>query len=330
VNPQVTTLEAHVIQTRLTAAFGVEHPIVLAPMDVVSDARLAAAVSAAGGLGLVGGGYGDRRWLEKQLGDVPAGRVGCGFITWSLARRPELLDVALDHDLAAVFLSFGDPEPFAARIHAAGVPLICQVSTVAHARRAVEAGARAVVAQGGEAGGHSTGNRSTFTLVPEIADLLAHTAPDTLLLAAGGVADGRGLGAALCLGADGVVVGTRMWASAEAVGAAQAQRTALAHGADDTIRSTVYDLVREVDWPEIYNGRILRNDFVDRWHGDEQQLRERLPELRATFEQAKADDDYSIGNVIVGEGIGLIHEIEPAAVIVERMVREAEAALSRH
>lgn len=315
--------------TRLTSAFGLEHPIVLAPMDLVADARLASAVSSAGGLGLLGGGYGDREWLERQLAEVTPGSVGCGFITWSLARQPELLDLALDHGPAAVFLSFGDPVPFADRIHRAGTPLLCQVCDLEQARRAIEAGARAIVAQGGEAGGHGTGTRATFTLVPEVADLVAARAPDTLVLASGGIADGRGLAAALSLGADGAVVGTRLWATAEAAVPEDAQRRAMAATCDDTVRTTVYDIVRGTDWPEIYNGRLLRNDFLNRWHDREQELRSHLAEATRAFTRAKETGDYRIGNIIVGEAIGLIRDVRPAGDVLAEMVREAATALPR-
>ena len=129
-------------------------------------------ISRAGGLGLIGGGYGDGDWLEREFSAAGNERVGCGFITWSLAKKPELLEQALAKSPAALMLSFGSPAPFAARIKQSGVPMICQVQSMAHAREAVDAGADVIVAQGGEAGGHS-GSRSTFTLVPEVADFLA-------------------------------------------------------------------------------------------------------------------------------------------------------------
>ena len=165
------------LRTRLTERLGIEHPIISAPMGFVSGGRLAAAVSNAGGLGLIGGGYGDAEWLQREFLAAGNARVGCGFITWSLANNPALLDQVLERQPAALMLSFGSPAPFAERIRQAGVPLICQVQSMAHARAAVDAGADIVVAQGGEAGGHG-GHRATFTLVPEIADFLAGAAPD--------------------------------------------------------------------------------------------------------------------------------------------------------
>lgn len=187
------------LRTRLTERLAIEHPIIFAPMGIMAGGKLAAAVSAAGGLGLIGGGYGDAAWLDREFAAAGSARVGCGFITWSLANDTVLLEQVLAKRPAALILSFGSPVEFAARIRQSGVPMICQVQSMAHARAAVHAGADVIVAQGNEAGGHS-GARSTFTLVPEISDYLAREAPDTLLVAAGGVADGRSLAASLDAG----------------------------------------------------------------------------------------------------------------------------------
>jgi nitronate monooxygenase len=140
------------IRNRLTRVLGIEHPVLLAPMDLVSGGKLAAAVSHAGGLGLIGGGYGDSRWIERQWESAGNARIGCGFITWSLAKHPEALGDALARQAAAIMLSFGDPRPFAPAIRAGGALLICQVQTVAQAREAVEVGADVIVAQGTDGG----------------------------------------------------------------------------------------------------------------------------------------------------------------------------------
>ncbi|MFN3673295.1 MAG: nitronate monooxygenase, partial [Bosea sp. (in: a-proteobacteria)] len=199
------------LTTRLTRMLGIPHPILLAAMDIVSDARLTLAVSRAGGFGILGGGYGERAWLERQLPELSAAGLpfGVGFITWSLARKPDLLALALESKPAAIWLSFGDPAPFADQVKAAGCKLICQVQTVEMARDAVAKGADIVVAQGAEAGGHGA-SRGTFALVPAVADAVGDKA---VVVAAGGFADGRGLAAALMLGAEGVVLGTRLYAS---------------------------------------------------------------------------------------------------------------------
>ena len=130
------------MKTRLTEFFGIDHPIVSAPMALAAGGKLAAAVSSSGGLGLIGGGYGDPEWVAREFDRADGARVGCGFITWSLARNPDVLDATLDRQPAAIMLSFGDLHPFAKRIHAVGVPLIAQVQTLEHARLALDAGAQ--------------------------------------------------------------------------------------------------------------------------------------------------------------------------------------------
>jgi nitronate monooxygenase len=252
---------------RVTALLGIEHPVLLAPMDVVADGALAAAVSKAGGLGLIGGGYGEAEWLQREFAAAGNTRIGCGFITWSLAKQPDLLDHALDHAPAAIMLSFGDVSPFAGRIRAAGSKLICQVQTLAQARDAAAAGADIIVAQGTEAGGHGAA-RGTMTLVPEIVDRFPHLP----VVAAGGIADGRGLAAALMLGAEGVLMGTRFYASREAAGPAQAKRRILEVGGDDTLRSIVFDITRRNVWPAPFNGRVIRNAHAAKWFGRETEL----------------------------------------------------------
>jgi len=317
------------LTTRLTEFLGIEHPILLAPMAEVSGGRLAAAVTAAGGLGLIGGGYGDAGWLQRQFDEAQGAGVGVGFITWSLARNPEPLDAALARQPATIMLSFGDPMEFADRIHAANVPLTVQVQTLEQARRALDAGAEVIVAQGGEAGGHGMNSRSTFTFVPEIVDLVAKHSPSTLVVAAGGVADGRGLAAALALGADGVLVGTRLWTSTEALVTPEAQQRAVGASGDDTSRTRVYDIVRQRDWPGEYDLRLVTNPLIEAWHGNESELRARLPEAVSAFKKAVAEQDFNVVTPIVGEAISLVHDVRPAADIVRDMVGDAARILNR-
>jgi nitronate monooxygenase len=314
------------LHTRFTERFGIEHPIVSAPMDLVSTAELATAVSRAGGLGLIGGGYGDRDWLSRELAAAAGTRVGCGFITWNIDASH--IDLALAHEPAAVFLSFGDAGPYVEQIHRAGVPLICQVHDLAGVEEALRIGADAVCVQGGEAGGHGTGTRSTFTLVPEAADLIAEQRPDVPLLAAGGIADGRSVAAALALGADAVLAGTRFWATRQAAVARAAQARALAINGDATRRTGVYDIVRGKNWPHVYTGRVLANDFVARWHGHETELLEHLDAARAEYTHAVEADDVDLANVIIGEAIGQVHAIEDAGDVVRGMAAQAEDILT--
>jgi nitronate monooxygenase len=316
------------LSTRLTERFGLVHPVVLAPMAFAAGGRLAAAVSDAGGLGLIGGGYGDRGWIDAQFDEAGPADVGCGFITWSLARKPGLLDHVLDREPRAIMLSFGDPRPFAPRVREAGVPLLCQVQSRGDAELALEAGADVIVAQGAEAGGHSV-RRATLTLVPEIADLLAARSAQTLLCAAGGIADGRGLAAALVLGADGVLVGSRLWATVEADVPEAMQAAALAADGDGTIRTRVMDIARGLAWPERFTARVLRNRFTDDWHGREAELRRAGEEVARAWADGWTAGDPERSNTFVGEAVGLIRAIEPAGAVVERMAAEAAALLGR-
>ena len=316
------------LHTRLTEALGIEHPIISAPMAFAAGGKLAAAVTAAGGLGMIGGGYGDAEWLEREFAEAGNARVGCGFITWSLAKRPELLDLVLTRSPAAVMLSFGSPLPYGKHIKAAGAKLICQIQNMEHARAAMDVGADIIVAQGAEAGGHGL-VRSTFTLVPEVADFLAKVAPSTLLLAAGGLADGRGLAAALMLGADGALIGSRFWASSEALVHGALQNAALGADGDATIRTTVVDVVRKIDWPKPFTARVMKTNFVNEWHGREVELASSqvLDGEMKRYVSAMQNGDPANTGVWVGEATGLIRDVRPAADLLLSMVSEAERLL---
>ncbi len=311
------------IRNRLTQTLGIEHPVLLAPMDLVSGGRLAGAVSQAGGLGMLGGGYGDGEWIEQEWTRAGNARIGCGFITWSLAKRPGLLDAALRHQPAAVMLSFGDPRPFAPAIRAAGARLICQVQTLAQAREASDAGADVIVAQGTEAGGHGQ-SEPLFTLLPQVVD----ACPGTPIVAAGGIADGRGLAAAMMLGAEGVLMGTRFYASQEADGHPDAKRRIVEAAGGQTVRSIVFDLSRRNRWPAPYTGRLLRNAHLERWLGHEDELEARSEEIGREYVDARTRGDFDIAGVIAGEACALIRDIPPAGDIVARIVSEAERLLA--
>jgi nitronate monooxygenase len=309
-------------------------------MALATGGQLAAACAQAGALGLVGGGYGDLTWTQREYTlatellrkqpDAHA-RLGCGFITWKLDENAEALDWVLTQQPCAIMLSFGDPRPYAARIHEAGAALICQVQRLDQVALALEAGAAVIVAQGGEAGGHGANaleGRSTFTLVPEIADHLATHAPDTLLLAAGGVADGRGLAAALMLGADGALVGSRLWATTESLAAPGAKTQATHTNGDGTARSQVFDILRRKNWPAPYDFRAIRNDL-------HRQLETNIAALQANPETARADydagvkaGDFSKAHATVGEGVGLIADIAQASDVLARMSEQAIRVLT--
>ena len=316
------------LRTRLTEAFGLDHPVIQAPMAFAAGGKLAASVSKAGGLGLIGGAYGDADWLDAQFLEAGNTEIGCGFITWAVKEKRDLVRSVLARNPKALFLSFGNPEALASDCAAADVPLICQIQTVRDARHAIECGASVLIAQGAEAGGHGE-SRATFTLVPEVADLIAKTSPDTLLCAAGGIADGRGLAAALMLGADGVLVGSRFWASEEALVHPNMHEAAVHSNGDDTIQSSVMDIARRLEWPERYGARVLKNDFTERWHDNVASLLENQDVEADKWRDAWTKGDVDVANTFVGEGVGMINTVEPAAVILHRMVEEAETHLAR-
>lgn len=311
------------ISTRITALLGLTHPILLAPMDIVADGRLAAAVSQAGGFGIIGGGYGDEAWLMRELDAAGTAKVGVGFITWSMAKKPRLLDLALERKPAAIMLSFGDVAPHGDKIKRAGARLICQIQTLAQAKDALANGADILVAQGAEGGGHGV-SRGTMPLVPAVVD----AARGVPVVAAGGIADGRGLAAALMLGADGVLMGTRFLASIEAAADAKAKDRVVNAAGDRTIRGILFDIARNNVWPAPYTGRVLQNEFSERWRGRESELMQNRERESARYAEARAGNDFETAAVIAGEAVDLIGEILPAAEIVERTAREAERLIT--
>lgn len=311
------------IQTRLTEFLGIEHPIISAPMAFAASGRLAAAVSAAGGLGLIGGGYGDAAWLEESFEEAGNQPVGCGFITWSLAENPSLLDLVLERRPQAMMFSFGDASTFVEKAKSQDTKVICQVQSVAQARDAADWGADIIIAQGSEAGGHGA-IRATLPFVPAVVDAVGDRA---IVVAAGGIADGRGLAAALTLGAEGVLMGTRFYCSEEAMVETEAHDLAVAANGDGTVKSSVVDHVRGKTWPSPYKLHTLPNTYLDKWHGNEDALLAQIEQESQAYDQAGADSDYNIRAVIVGEGVGLISSTEPAAAIIENCIAEAIASL---
>ena len=312
------------IRTALREAFDLQHPIALAPMASVSGGRLAAVVSNAGGLGLVGGGYGDPNWLREELSlarNEAERPWGVGLITWHATH--ETVELALSYEPHAFMLSFGDPAPYVPTIKEVGCQLICQVQDVEGALVAEAAGADFIVAQGTEAGGHGTERASTLPLVPAVIDAVSATP----VLAAGGIADGRGLAAAMMLGAQGVLIGTRFYASIEALGHEQAKERIVAAKGNETKRTRIFDVVRGLEWPEDYTGRALRNLFLERWDGREEELAAALDAEGPTFREAVQKGDTDIAMIWCGEAADLISDVPTAAELVRRISTEAEACL---
>ena len=269
------------LHTPLTELFGIDHPIVLAPMGDVSGGRLAAAVSEGGGLGLIGGGRGDLTMLATECAlarENTEKPCGVGLLTWAV--NQQIVDWVIAQRPAAIMLSFGDPGPFAKAVHDADIPLLSQVHTLDEAKQALDAGVQVLVAQGREAGGHH-GGRSTLPFVPAVVDL-AHGTP---VLAAGGIGDGRGLAAALTLGAAGAMIGTRFEATHESLLSAAESKVMLKAKAEDTTTGRAIDIAArplETRWPAQYPARTLRSVFSTCFTPSAAALRRMLPALPAS------------------------------------------------
>jgi nitronate monooxygenase len=274
---------------------------------------------------MIGGtSRGGADWLRTQIRAVRArtGRpFGVGFIS-SFPGTDDLVQVALDERVAAINHSFADPTPFVGPAHARAVRVFAQVQTVADAVRAAAAGVDVIVAQGTEAGGH-TGRAGTLALVPAVVDAVG----EVPVVAAGGIADGRGLAAVLLLGAVDGWLGTRFVASHEWSGGDWQQRAVLAATADDTVRTTVFDRVREAPFPQGIADRVLRNGFTESWGSRLADIESERPVLRRELEEAAQRGDATMVDISAGVAAGLIRSLEPAGVIVRRIVDEATRAL---
>ena len=319
-------MAAMALSTAFTRLFSLRHPIALAPMGGSAGGALAAAVSNGGGLGLLGGGSGDPDWLARELPIVADGTDkpwGVGFQSWAV-------DVAavmqvLKHSPRAVMLSFGDPRAFLAPIRQAGAALILQVTDLEEARQAVDLGADVIVAQGTEGGGHGARRgRSTLPFVPVVVDLAAPTP----VLAAGGIADGRGVAAALALGAAGALIGTRFQATAEVLADPSVTRAIIEGSGEDTERSTVLDIARGSRWPSKYPARTLGHPFLDEWRGREDELAANADARRA-YQDGVARGDLPPQPVWASEAIDLISDLPSAAELVGILAAQAEEALAR-
>ncbi len=311
------------LSTAFTDVMSIEYPIALAPMGGSAGGALAAAVSNGGGLGLIGGGRGNRAWMERELAIVTSRTDkpwGIGFLTWAI--DDDIISWALDQQPHAVMLSFGDPGQFAQRVRAADVPLIIQVTDLDEAQRALDVGADLIVAQGSEAGGHG-GRRATLPFVPMVVDLAAPVP----VLAAGGIADGRGLAAVLALGAAGALIGTRFQVSHEAIVDPEISKAIIdGHGAD-TERTRVLDIAAGFGWPAKYTARVLRNAYVDTWRDREDELAHDEEALRV-YGEALDGRDIDAVSIWCSDAIDLITEIDSATNLVHRLAADAVTALT--
>jgi len=316
------------MRTRLTDLLGVEHPVMLAGMGGVSYAELAAAVSSAGGFGCLGAStMGDDKMVEEMAAvravtDKP---FGVDLLTAMPGGMTEQVKQVIEGGASAFVAGLGVPTEVVDLCHDHDVVVVSMCGKVEHAVRAVEAGCDLVVAQGTEAGGH-TGQVASFPLVPQVVDAVGDRVP---VVAAGGIFDGRGLAAALALGADGVWVGTRFIATPEARSVLGYKDTLLASREDQTTVSRAYSGKTM---------RVVRNTYTDYYDAHPDELKKFPEQLGVSYGNGAmhlGGDSFSDGVDVdkecypAGQGVGGITELVPAAVLVERFVTEAEAALDR-
>jgi enoyl-[acyl-carrier protein] reductase II len=310
------------IRTPLTERLGITYPIIQAGMGGVARAELVAAVSNAGGLGVIGAGFMSPAQLReeirkvKDLTDKPFG------VDLLLARdwpgQEEMMEVIIEERVPVFASGLGNPAPYVEALHQAGITVMAVVGTVRHARRVVEGGTDIVVAQGTEGGGH-TGRIATLALVPQVVDAVAPTP----VVAAGGIADGRVLVAALALGACGVWVGTRFVATHEAFAHQNYKQKILQATEEDTVVTRAF---RGKDC------RVIRNRYVELWQDRQAEIQPFPFQMMVDPEKMEAavlHGDTDMGIMLAGQIAGAVREVKSAGDIVREMMEEAEAVLSR-
>ena len=314
------------LTTPVCDLFGMTHPVVLGGMALGTNPDLVAAVSNAGGLGIQGcggrppGAIAELAAAIRDRTDRPFGLnlllfvAGEAEIAATVAPRPPVVSTAwatADQPLAELF----------AQAHEAGAKVLHMVSTVPEAERAAEAGADAIVAQGTEGGGH-VGLMGTMVLVPMVARAVAPVP----VIAAGGLANGAGLAAALMLGAQGALFGTRFLATTEASIPDAYKQVLVDSDGHNTVVTELPDVANSTVWPGAY-ARIERNRFYETWAGREGELRYRHTEAAASAWRALEAGDTDNAFLYTGQTAGLIDAIEPARDVVQRIVAEAAERL---
>jgi nitronate monooxygenase len=312
-----------VLRTRFAEKYGLRYPIAGAPMATASSSSLAAGVTKAGGLGTFGGISAEGPdWVREHIRAVRAqtdGPFAVGFITAFIPGFETNFQVALDEKVPLIMLSFGDPRPYAERARAVGVPVACQVQTLESARWALEAEAEFIVAQGTEAGGHG-GYLSTLPCLSMVLGI----AGETPVLASGGIASGRSLAAILAAGAEGAMLGTTLLATPESTDVSEEYKNHIvASDGEDTVFSTAWDIVSGAPWPEGIAVRTRRDSLVDEWRGREEDLRERVDQVRARVQED------GLAPISMGQSAGFVNAVRPAAEVIASICDEAEAVLRR-
>lgn len=316
------------IHTRICDILQIDHPIVLGGMPVAFNSpELVAAVSNAGAVGMIGCTHLDPDAIHactksiRKLTSAPFGLNLLMFLSDEasfaavLETKPAVMSLSWptrDQDVAA----------WIQRSHDAGCKVTYMAGDVGEAVRGAEAGADIIVAQGTEGGGH-VGWMGTAVITPLIVDAVAPTP----VIAAGGIADGRGFAAALALGAEGVLLGTRFLATKECGINDRYKRAILDSDGHDTVLTEIPDIAAGQVWPGAMS-RVRRNKFIERWSGREWLLRQSLSEAAAGVTEARKNGDPEEAPLFFGQDAGLVNDLPPAAAIIERIVAEAESQVT--
>jgi enoyl-[acyl-carrier protein] reductase II len=309
-------------RTALTETLGIEYPIIQAGMGGVAMADLTAAVSNAGGLGVIGGAMLTADGLREEIRKVKDMTDKPFAVDLLLAEGmpglAEQIEAVYDEGVPVFASGLGNPAPYAAEMHRRGMKVLAVVGNVRNARRCAEGGADIIVAQGHEGGGH-TGRIATLALVPQVVDAIKPLP----VAAAGGIADGRGLVAALALGACGIWVGTRFVATHEAFGHLNYKNKIVEGNEEGTVIS------------KAFTGkpcRVIRNKYADDWLGREAEIKPFPFQLMVDgykIEAAIGRGDTEIGFMPAGQVSGLIHGLDTAGDVVRAFIAEADEVLAQ-
>jgi nitronate monooxygenase len=325
------------LRTSLVELLGIEVPVIQAPIGSAASPQLASAVSNAGGLGMLALSWKDLPAIRHEIQDtrdLTSRPFGVNLVLeWDQRQR---LDVCLEERVPVISFSWGDPSPYLPAARSAGVKTMLTVASAADARKAAKLGFDIVVAQGWEAGGHVLGQVATMALVPAVVDAVSPVP----VVAAGGIADGRGLAASLVLGAAGVWIGTRFLASEEAF-LHHKYRDAILHAREtDTVHTTLFD----GGWPNAAH-RVIKNSTVDDWRSAGSPSAGRRPSegsVVALFADGRPvhlyDDAIPLPGMTgelerlalyAGQSVGMVNEMKSAGAIVQEIVQDADRVLRK-
>ncbi len=315
------------IRTRICELLEIQHPVVMGGMGTGTSAELVAAVSNAGGFGTLGATNLNAKSIHEAVADVRERTdrpFGINFLLFWM--DDEAFEAALKARPPLIAFAWPWPDqdirPYFDRVHESGLKVMSMAGEVPEALRMAESGADIIVAQGTEGGGH-VGWMATSTLAPMVVSAVSPLP----VLAAGGIADGRGLAASLALGAEGVLLGTRFLAADESPLHENHKRAIVGSDGHDTVLTEIPDIAAGQVWPGAM-ARAQRNAFIERWAGREWTLRQNYHQVGKEVLAARKAGDVNHAPLLFGQDAGLIDSVLPAAEVIDRMVRDAEEIIT--